>query len=332
MKQQPVIHISGPPGAGKTTLGKELQLLYPKAIVKDTDDFATNLSQEDGPLFIKQLEQCIQSFIEKNTTTPIILVGILDVTHEGIPLMVNMKQLTSNLFYLEVPSAQLLRQFYTRIVDIGKNDPVLWEDIAEGRHSIPSSQDKLKDAEISKKKHLDEGYQSVTRNEIMSFLKQQMLCNYCNAPAKVECSSCSVIFCGSNCSAIDPTHKTCVKAAQYLRYVDTNYIFGTKNYFTLWRESQMVTDASGKILFQLTVDETEVIFKLLQLNAFHKRSDTDKPQCCDIPYLVIEYGGRGDWVANMDDVPALAEALLRMYENHDSRFQQSRMRVRSSMK
>lgn len=317
MKKQTVIHISGSPGAGKTTLGKELQLLYPKAIVKDTDDFAIDLSQEDGPYFIKQLEQRIQSFLEENTTTttPIILVGILDVTYKNIPLMVNMKQLTSNLFYLEVPSAQLLRQFYTRIVDIGKNDPVLWEQIAEGRHPIPSSQDKLKDAEISKKQHLDEGYRSMTKKEILSFLKQ-MLCNYCNAPAKVECSSCSVIFCGSDCSATDPTHKTCIKAAQYLRYVNTGYIFGTKNYFTLWRESQMVTDASGKILFQLSNDETEAIFKLLQLSAFHKRSDTDKPQCCDIPYRVIEYGGRGDWVANMDDVPALSEAMLRMYENH----------------
>ena len=56
---QGVIHISGSPGAGKTTLGEELQHLYPNIVVKDTDDFAFGLSQEDGYLFLEQLTQRI---------------------------------------------------------------------------------------------------------------------------------------------------------------------------------------------------------------------------------------------------------------------------------
>lgn len=157
-----------------------------------------------------------------------------------------------------------------------------------------------------------------------------MSCNHCNAPAKVECSSCSIAFCGNDCSAADPTHRTCIKAAQYLRYRDGNYIFGTKDQFTLWRESQMVTDASGKVLFQISAGEAGKIFALLDLKAFHIRTEADQPQCCDIPYRVIEYGN--DWVVNMNDVPTLAEALLRMYEDHNPKYQQSRMRVSSSMK
>jgi hypothetical protein len=154
-------------------------------------------------------------------------------------------------------------------------------------------------------------------------------CNNCQSPAQVKCSSCNAPFCGDKCASIDAKHKSCIKAAQYLRYIDTNYIFGTKDYFTLWRESGIVSDAQGDVLFRIDTQETERIFKLLDLSMFHKRTEKDHAQCCDIPYRVIEYGG--DWVADMKNVPDLAEALLKVYQRNNRIFQ-TRMRAPSSMK
>lgn len=105
-----------------------------------------------------------------------------------------------------------------------------------------------------------------------------------------------------------------------MRYRDGNYIFGTKDQFTLWRDSQMITDASGKVLFQISAGETESIFALLNLKAFHKRTEADQPQCCDVPYRVIEYGGSGDWIANMNDVPELTNALYQTYQINKDRW------------
>lgn len=156
-----------------------------------------------------------------------------------------------------------------------------------------------------------------------------MLCNKCDSQAQVRCSSCDIPFCGAKCASTDPDHKTCLKAAQYLRYIDTGYIFGTKDYFTLWRESGMVTDARGDVLFRIDLQETERIFALLDLHKFHKKDlEKDRPQCCDIPYRVIEYG---EWVADMKEIPKLEEALAQMYRQNNRTYQ-TRMRAPSSMK
>lgn len=159
-----------------------------------------------------------------------------------------------------------------------------------------------------------------------------MSCNNCISQAQVRCSSCNALFCGAKCASTDPNHKSCLEAAQYLRYIDTGYIFGTKDYFTLWRESGMVTDAQGDVLFRIDAQETECIFALLDLHKFHKKDpEKDRPQCCDIPYRVIEYGGKGDWVVDMKDVPQLEEALVQMYRRNNN-IHQTRMRAPSSMK
>jgi hypothetical protein len=143
-----------------------------------------------------------------------------------------------------------------------------------------------------------------------------MQCKSCQVPTQLECASCGTAFCGKECSSTDPAHSSCIKAAQFLRYRDTNYISGTRHHFTLWKESHFVTDARGDVLFQLSPSESERVFKLLDLQKFHKHTEADRPQCCDIPYRVIEYGGRGDWVANMTEVPELSAALYQIYAQH----------------
>ena len=328
-----IVHISGAPGVGKTTLGNELSILYPKIIVKDTDDFAHNLSQDDGPLFIEQLTQTIEKFISEHCqkNIVIILVGILDITHNNITYMVDMKKITLHLFYLDIPLPQLLSQFYTRITDVGKHDVVLWTKIAQGTQFIPSSKEIILDYTLSKQQHLNMGYTSYNKSTLLQII-QKMLCNNCQSQAFIECFLCNTPFCGNKCASTDLTHASCIKSAQYLSYIDTNYIFGTKDYFTLWKESNIVTNRKGDVLFRVNAQATQYIFSFLDLSKFHKYDpEKDHPQCCDIPYRVIKYGGKGEWIVNMEDVPKLEEALYDIYKTNN-RIYQTRMRAASSMK
>jgi broad-specificity NMP kinase len=301
-----IIHISGSPGAGKTTLGNELQRLYPNAIVKDTDEFAKSLSQEDGSFFIKQLTRRIQHFIELHSERSIIFVGILDVTNDGITRMVDMNELATHLFYLDVSPEQLLRQFYTRITEHGKSNSNVWKDIAQGRLIVPSSQEKLMDAETSKKHHTELGYAIQSQSGILNSI-DSLLCSKCQLTAHKKCAICNVRFCGASCQTITCNHDK----QEYLSYIDTNYIFGTKDQFTLWRNRSILIGKEGSNT-QIDKQVTERVFQLLDLSLFHKYTKDDHPQCCDIPYRIIEYGGNGRWIAKMEDVSELANALFKL--------------------
>jgi len=156
-----------------------------------------------------------------------------------------------------------------------------------------------------------------------------MSCSQCGAKSvHVKCVHCDRRFCDAICAKADGQQPI------YIRYRDTNYIFGTKHNFTLWHESHHVTDASNNRLF--TVGDLSImhIFGLVELSKFHRRTPADAPQCCDRPYRVIEYGP--DWVADMNEVPELADAMLDMYETNQQQrspvLHKSMMRVQSSMK
>jgi hypothetical protein len=145
----------------------------------------------------------------------------------------------------------------------------------------------------------------------------------------VQCMHCRATFCATECA---------LKAATFLRYRDTNYIFGTQLDFTLWRESHAVTNANGQTLFQMSDMSVLQIFNAVKLSDFHKRTDADRPEFGDQPYRVIEYGR--NYVASMDnDVPELAQLMLMLYEQYKEAKEhpvdyrhQTRMRVQTSMK
>ena len=99
------------------------------------------------------------------------MVGILDVTNNGVTRIIDIKQFTPHLFYLNISYEQLLRQFYTRIVKIGESDPSLWKDIAQGRKVIPSSKEKLEETKKSKQQHENIGYLSLTKEDILLTLQ-----------------------------------------------------------------------------------------------------------------------------------------------------------------
>ena len=74
----------------------------------------------------------------------------------------------SHLFFIDVPDAVLLQQFYSRIVKIGKKDKSLWTEIAFKKEYIPSSTEKLKEAKADLSMHKSAGYEIVARKDILN--------------------------------------------------------------------------------------------------------------------------------------------------------------------
>jgi adenylate kinase family enzyme len=122
-----IIHISGFPGSGKTTLGVKIKKKFPKAIVKDTDDFIQHHTKE-GKILLrleKEIDQGkktisdyknawleiiasqINNFISQFNGQVIILVGSLD-NFAPPGLLYNLA--ADYKFLLDIPMQELLRR------------------------------------------------------------------------------------------------------------------------------------------------------------------------------------------------------------------------------
>lgn len=82
-KKYPVIHISGPSGAGKTTLGNKLKYKYnEKIVVKDIDDLRYDFIKKEYKNFkidkwnADKYQKFIDEFVKKHNKKPIIFVGL----------------------------------------------------------------------------------------------------------------------------------------------------------------------------------------------------------------------------------------------------------------
>ena len=73
-----IIHISGAPGSGKTTIGLKLKEHYKtKVIVKDLDDlFAEFMKLNTTKFSSKKYQNFINDFINKHNNKSIIFVGL----------------------------------------------------------------------------------------------------------------------------------------------------------------------------------------------------------------------------------------------------------------
>ena len=69
-----IIHISGPQGAGKTTLGNKIKEKYNDMIyLKDLDDLYDEFNNQDK---INDYQEFINNFIRKNSDKPLIITGL----------------------------------------------------------------------------------------------------------------------------------------------------------------------------------------------------------------------------------------------------------------
>lgn len=122
-----IIHISGPSGAGKTTLGNKLKDKYKqKIVVKDLDDLRDKFIKEFygekrwTKLNKTQFQKYINSFITKHEKKVIIFVGLNTYPwwHKG-----HYYNLHSDYnFYIDLKDEVVLKQKCTRLLENVKKD------------------------------------------------------------------------------------------------------------------------------------------------------------------------------------------------------------------
>ena len=168
-----IIHVSGNPGSGKTTMGKKLQLLEGVEVV-DTDEIFTEQDEDqvmalwnDGKTkearelwketFSKRLVDAAHSH---ENATVLVFTGILNHGNlEGQILEMPFKNVEK--YFIDISPAQLLRQFYGRLAKLLAEDNTFAEEIANNRWTVESSVDYLAQSQREKQWHLNSGYKLV---------------------------------------------------------------------------------------------------------------------------------------------------------------------------
>lgn len=124
-----IIHISGPSGAGKTTIGKKLKAYYKnKIIVKDLDDLRKEFIKEyygnkEWSIINKSAYQkFIYSFIS-HCSKPLIFVGLNNMPFWHKNVYYDLR--ADHKFYIHLANDIVLKQkclrFFTKMANIGKD-------------------------------------------------------------------------------------------------------------------------------------------------------------------------------------------------------------------
>ena len=170
-----IMHISGPPASGKTTLGQLIEETFGSSgvIVIDTDEFIHgNLNSKDLSDWVSILDKKFTNVIKKHSddgTILIIFVGVLE--NFGPKEDVAMYELkhVDVKFYLHIPTVILIQQFYRRICEIKDID--YWKEVSAGILSIPSSDQMLQNVTTLQLWHIQHEYQLVSVEDIMKQIK-----------------------------------------------------------------------------------------------------------------------------------------------------------------
>ena len=157
-----IIHISGFPGSGKTTLGEKIQKIFKNTIVYDTDGFIQHHTKEGKELlkldnekklkeykilWKKTIENKINVFTSKYQNKIIVFVGSLD-NFAPPNTIYNIK--ADYKFILDVPLNELLKRYYLRIYfmeqKVTKEESFnYWKKLSKGVYRISGSEDIIKD-------------------------------------------------------------------------------------------------------------------------------------------------------------------------------------------
>jgi len=171
-----LIHVSGTPGSGKTTLGQKFAALE-GVIVIDTDDVINAEDQEElmkldkkGPpgdihkLYREEWERRLtrtlwkeyHDAIEKNAKM-LLFTGIMNGDPEPGRIL-PMPFANIEKYFLDLPLPFLLKQYYGRYGKEMSTEDEFWEGVAAKRYKIPSSHTYLNAFKQEKGWHLSHGY------------------------------------------------------------------------------------------------------------------------------------------------------------------------------
>lgn len=145
MKRKRVIHIAGPPAAGKTTFGKQLSGRFD---VFDTDDFLEdthpvfNLPENDMRTVAewqKAMRQVARDHIDAAGRT-VVFVGGLRNMRGRLGGWASIADMIDMGIYLEPDLATLLRRYYVRLTREFENDDDMWKGLANGTYEVDGSE------------------------------------------------------------------------------------------------------------------------------------------------------------------------------------------------
>ena len=178
-----IVHITGPPACGKTTLGETIRMECPTWVVYDTDKFIQHhnhngkllldlefrVSKEEyTKIWEAMLQKCIHDFVHRDhPRESICFVGLLDnFAPNGVdPFRLDCVDFP---FFLQVPTPELLRRYYTRASNA---DQEYFEKLASKTYYLDSSNeyvDRVAHLEIwSEKEH----YMKMSSGEILERCK-----------------------------------------------------------------------------------------------------------------------------------------------------------------
>ena len=121
-----LIHIMGPTGSGKTTLGELIKKKYPYILVKELDEIFHELPSiypnefkkinNKYKFYKKFLEKGINKFILDNKDSIIILTGFAGYNNKKKePQYINID--AKYKFYIDKPNIEILKQRFNRYID-----------------------------------------------------------------------------------------------------------------------------------------------------------------------------------------------------------------------
>ena len=188
-RQPIIVHIAGASGSGKSHLGELLAKLYGSRIaVKDTDEFYQHgtpagdrldalIADQDKymSVWLQMRRDAIDKFIAENRRKRVIVfVGLLDhmaPREREVPFA--MEQ-ASVRFFIKIRTADLLRQYYTRVQKYADANPRFWADIVNGKDRIDSSDEKQKDNRELWFEHKAAGYVHAKQDDILAYFAEQL--------------------------------------------------------------------------------------------------------------------------------------------------------------
>lgn len=131
-----IIHVAGPTGSGKTTIGFYIIKNYPNVLVKDLDDIHKDLPKlfenefkimKKKDFYEKYMNIGIKKFINENIQKIILLVGFNGTNYdwEGIKYI---DIPAKYKFYINIPEIEILKRRFNRQIDKYYNNKDLYFD------------------------------------------------------------------------------------------------------------------------------------------------------------------------------------------------------------
>ena len=185
-----IIHISGFPGSGKTTLGEKIQKIFGNnVIVYDTDNFIQHHNKA-GKILLKLekeeafeeyysmwkiiMDKSINNFVESHRNNNIIFVGSLD---NFAPPNRIFKIKADHKIVLDVSLPEIMKRYYHRIYltdhkATKKQTDDYWKKISEGTYNIESSKNIIKNYAKYMLWHQNNNYRCMNDDDIIKYLKK----------------------------------------------------------------------------------------------------------------------------------------------------------------